>query len=147
MRISDFAPTLSPLCGGIASRARGRPILPLLLFAIGGVVPLANADVLGQPLGSNSPPLTLGLFTMTPFPKDPTGKGLGEASLASPLGGSITFNTPYGVYSPRACPAWPASPRQREKTTKATNPNHSLLPRRGKDDSSTDRPPPPRSNR
>ena len=74
------------------------------LILIAGMFCIANTsvvkgDIIGQPFGTNTPPATLGGYTMTPFPPDSTGNGQGESLLSSPLGGVISFNTgSYGVF-------------------------------------------------
>lgn len=78
--------------------ARTLILLAGIIYCIGNAVPVARGAIVGQLLGTNAPPPTLGAYTMTQFPADPTGNGMGESSLSSPLGGVIGFNTPYGVY-------------------------------------------------
>jgi hypothetical protein len=47
----------------------------------------------GSP-GIAAPPSTLGPYTMTPFSADPTPNGTAVTSVASPLGGNVTFDRP-----------------------------------------------------
>ncbi|THF58628.1 PEP-CTERM sorting domain-containing protein [Pseudothauera rhizosphaerae] len=58
-------------------------------FAIGQV----QAAVIAQDLGTDAPPATLGGYTLTPFGDDGIGLFTDITSLASPLGGSLTFGT------------------------------------------------------
>jgi hypothetical protein len=54
----------------------------------------ANASIQGQALGTAAPPSSLGAFTMTAFPDDPVAVFTNVSSVASPLGGNVTFSSP-----------------------------------------------------
>ncbi len=67
-----------------------------LLFAVGYLLwssaGLARADIFGVAGGAGDPGPTLGGYTMTPFAIDNQAAGNLVTSLASPLGGSLTFS-------------------------------------------------------
>jgi len=52
----------------------------------------AGAVITAVDLGTGAPPTTLGGYTMTPFGPDPTPEGSTVTSVASPLGGAVTFS-------------------------------------------------------
>ena len=52
----------------------------------------AKAVITAVDLGTAAPPATLGGYTMTPFAADPTPPYTVVTSVASPLGGSVTFD-------------------------------------------------------
>jgi hypothetical protein len=59
-----------------------------------GTAGVAHAIITLDDLGTTAPPAVLGGYTMTPFGADASAPGTLSSSLASPLGGSITFSTP-----------------------------------------------------
>jgi hypothetical protein len=70
--------------------ARGLTFVGLLLAATAP----ASADVLGQTLGTGSPPGILGGYSMTPFGPDPQPLFVNVNSVQTPVGGSIGFGIP-----------------------------------------------------
>ncbi|OHB62983.1 MAG: hypothetical protein A2Y77_01190 [Planctomycetes bacterium RBG_13_62_9] len=56
--------------------------------------PVAPAAITGVSLDTAAPPATLGPFTMTPFPTDPSPELTDVTSVPSPLGGDVGFSIP-----------------------------------------------------
>jgi hypothetical protein len=54
----------------------------------------AHAVITAVNLGTNAPPGTLGGYTMTPFGPDPSPEFASVTSVASPLGGVVSFSIP-----------------------------------------------------
>lgn len=61
----------------------------LLLASAAQAAPITIVD-----LGTAAPPATVGGYTMTPFGADPTALFADVTSVASPLGGDVTFSSP-----------------------------------------------------
>jgi hypothetical protein len=71
--------------------------------------PAARADIIGVGLGWTLPrPTTLGPYDMTPFPDDPQPFDW-VTSVASPLGGELTFSVPL-LHTHWVLPYWGAEP-------------------------------------
>ncbi len=68
------------------------------LFSIAAVLVIlptvASAAIVGTALGTGAPPATLGGYSMTAFGLDPQPTITDVPGVASPIGGSITFDAP-----------------------------------------------------
>lgn len=65
----------------------------LSVIALAAMVTPANAELSVVSLGTSSPPATLGGYTMTAFGADSSPVGSSTTSVASPLGGSLSFSS------------------------------------------------------
>jgi hypothetical protein len=100
-----FSPSEGRVAGAVR-RTKRWCLVPAVVFAAGLVaVPAAQAAVVfdGSP-GIGTPPATLGPYSMTSFPADPQASDTNVSSVASPLGGNVTFSP--GLFHTTIGDAW-----------------------------------------
>jgi hypothetical protein len=68
----------------------GRSLMAAALFAVAAAP--ASAAIFHVDLGTAAPPATLGGYTMTAFPDDPTPELTNVSGVTSPLGGTVDFS-------------------------------------------------------